>query len=85
MKTSYDKDGAIKYTIRNYDIYLHRDNNWFYGHIDSHTDKNPVVGNGFTYSNGDIYYDKPYSVPKYVKEYLYKLWLKGRPKFTLSY
>ena len=84
MKTSYDKEGATKYTIRNYDIYLHKDNNHFYGHIDSRTDKNPVFGNGFTYINRDIYYDKPYSVPKYVREYLYRLWLKSKPKFTLN-
>ena len=73
MYTSYDKEGATKYIVKNYTIYLHRDNNWFYGHIDSHTDKNPVVGNGFTYNNGVIYYDKPYSVPKYVQDFLYKL------------
>ena len=33
MYTSYDKEGATKYTIKNYEIYLHRDKGHFFSGI----------------------------------------------------
>ena len=71
MYTSYDKEGATKYTIKNYEIYLHRDRGHFFGHIDSTINK--TRGNGFNYYSNIVHYDRPYEIPKYVDEYLYKL------------
>ena len=33
MYTSYDKEGATKYIVKNYAVYLHRDNNRFYNPV----------------------------------------------------